>query len=445
MRGLPQGDSLRHLVSSSGVRIATLPLTVLAGFATTRALISYVGIDSYGAISLIIALPALLPWADLGVGSALTTAIAASPDPLHDESIRAVTRKCLVATTASALVIIVISGALAGFGVLDDLLGVQGFSNASLAAWLVLVVFALGVPLSLGYRRLVGLGRNHIAIGLTAAVPVLTLGLVYAAHASGIHSLWFALSSAISSTAAAAGSWMLTRRWVISQRGPKVTTQPETRLRSTALPMLVISVGLPLAFQFDRILISHRAGLTALAMYSVAAQLYTPLWATNQVIGQAMWPFFVRLRITGGEVRRAWFRFLSIFLIASTGFGALYVLLGPYVIGFLTEDRLSVGTVLLVSFAALLVVQSTHLVDGMLLTRPDELRKQAVAVVAMTVLNLGLGWWWAGTSLGATGPVLASVTAVFACQLLPGLVQAARAVEGHGLRLDQRTGPYPSG
>ncbi|MGZ3355758.1 MAG: hypothetical protein ACXVBO_13000, partial [Isosphaeraceae bacterium] len=203
MTGPERPTILRSLGTAALARVGTLPISLFASLLTTRVIVSSVGVDAFGAVALLVSLPLLFPWADLGVGSALTTAIAHSNDPREDPNVSAVTRRCLKTTCLSALIVSVAAIILSLTGTLSLLLGMRSFPDANRSGALVICIFAVGIPLSLGFRRLVGLGRNHLSIILTGAAPIAGLILVWAVATAGASPLAFAVATPLANTGAA--------------------------------------------------------------------------------------------------------------------------------------------------------------------------------------------------------------------------------------------------
>jgi hypothetical protein len=119
-------------------------------------------------------------------------------------------------------------------------------------------------------------------------------------------------------------------------------------------------------------------------------------------------------------------------------FAVSFLLLAGPIIEWMSNGTATPELPLLASFAALLVVQSLHVGSGILLITPAQLRFQAVCVVALVLANLPLSWVLAPV-LGPTGPVLASVVTVAACQLVPGVIAAHRATSDRGARSGWRS------
>lgn len=195
---------------------------------------------------------------------------------------------------------------------------------------------------------------------------------------------------------------------------------PGSAISATAVPMFVVMIGLPLALQSDRIVLSHRVAPAGLSEYSYVAQLYTPIWSVISVAGLALWPHFAAGNLTAGALRKSWLTGVAVLSAAGVVAAAAFLLLSPFAVQWMSAGTARAGWSLLLAFAALLVVQSVHLTTGIMLISPEKLRFQAFCVVALVVANLPLSWVLAGR-LGPAGAGLASAITVAVCQLIPGV------------------------
>src|SRR3954470_14451728 len=86
-------SDLRPVVASGLFPALLLPLAAVLNLVETAILVGAVGPGSYGAVLLVGTIFQLLPFADLGVGAAVTRAIAASPYPASDWHVAKVMRR----------------------------------------------------------------------------------------------------------------------------------------------------------------------------------------------------------------------------------------------------------------------------------------------------------------------------------------------------------------
>ncbi|MGO4441822.1 lipopolysaccharide biosynthesis protein [Mycobacterium sp. 2YAF39] len=424
----------RLLLVSGGARLIVLPVTALAQVLVARIITSAVGIEQFGVVMLVATLSMpLAQAADLGAGPAVSTA-RAQVDESGEEQFRRTMLTAMRATLLSAAVLCLAAVVLALLNAWPSLLGVHGVQfgrGLDVAAALTLVTFAIGIPFSLGANVLRGSGRMHQATVLAAVSAPVSLALTVGLYLLHAPTLAYALAIPIGGLVSLMCGALAVRRTdagfvkgLLSQvfRRDRFPGMP---IWATAAPWIVVQLGLPLALYSDRIVLSHRVDLTSLSNYSYAAQLYLPLESVVVVAALALWPHFAVEKQTTATRRKTWLTSLAILgaagVIAAIGF----VLLSPFVIGWMSTGAATPPTSLLAAFGLLLVVQSLHVSQGIMLITPKGLRFQAVCVVALVVTNLPLSWVLAPI-LGPAGPVLASALTVAVCQLIPGLIVANR-------------------
>lgn len=425
----------RLLLASGGARVIVLPLTGLSHLVIARLITSAAGLDQFGVVMLVATLSQPLTFADLGAGAAVATARAQVPET-GAEQFRRKTLTAIRVTLCSAGVLGVAAIVLGLLNAWPLLLGVhsaQFGKGLDVATVLTLLTFAVGLPFSLGSHILRGSGRMHQAVLLAGLSAPAALGLTAALHVSHAPPLAYALPIPLGGLLSFVFGAMIVRRTDASIiKGIVGQVFQPRRFRglsisAIAAPWVVVSMGLPIALQSDRIVLSHRVALTGLANYSYAAQLYQPIQSVVAVAALALWPHFAVENQMAATLRKTWLTGLAILGAAGALAAIGFVLLSPYVIGWMSAEAATPPRSLLVAFAALLIVQSLHATTGMMLISPSGLRFQAVCMVALVVTNLPLSWMLAPV-LGPSGPVVASALTVAACQLVPGIIFANRAI-----------------
>lgn len=409
------------LLGSFAVRVLTLPLSAVFGLITTSIVVEAVGAESFGYVALIGTVFLLLPFADLGVGASVVNAFATKDRDVAVSVLAACTRVLLVVAVCLA-----VTGCLLGANeVGTTALGVPDSHDSRLALTLCVAVFAFSVPFGLGQRILLGVGKNAYVVGLSAIGPLGALAVCWLMIELGVRSIvlsvafpvGLALSSVITFFVSLCITRVSVRMWVrstFSRRPPGSVFS----VSDTAIPMFVISVGLPIALQSDRLIIAHQSTPADLAAYSVAAQLYAPLWAIASTTAMPLWPRFARLRSSPDRARNLWRTAQVSFLLLSIVAGVCYFAVGPQITHLVGDAEVLAPPTLYLAFGFLLVAQTTHLPNGMLLTNGAGLSFQAACVIVMVVLNIALSIYLT-PRLGAAGPVVASAAAVFLLQSLP--------------------------
>lgn len=201
--------------------------------------------------------------------------------------------------------------------------------------------------------------------------------------------------------------------------------RPGGRIAHLAGPMMVITAALPIAFQSDRLLLSHLSSLGQVAVYSVGSQLYGALLGLVGAAGMSLWPILARRRAQQPVLRHELIRLSTVFALVGFILAIVVVATGPWVAYFVSNGEIELGYGVLVAFGLLLVVQASWFPTGMLFTDRDGLRFQAVAAVVMVVINISLSALLA-YRVGAVGPIIGFVVAMVIAMWVPGVWRALR-------------------
>ena len=429
------GSIGRVLVAAGGARLLVLPVTGLANLVIARLITQAVGIDHFGVVMLVATLSQLLMFADIGAGAAVATARAQLDGAEDTDHFRGTMLTAVRTTLVSAAVLGTGAGLLGALGAWPWLLGSTGqglASNLNVSAVLALSAFAVALPFALGEAVLRGGGRTHEAVLLQGIAPPTALLLTAVFTHLGAPPLAYALvlplGALVSAMCCAVRAWTVDTSSVrgLLRAVLRPRRYPGRPIAATAAPMFVVMIGLPIALQSDRLIISHRLDAQSLSDYSYASQLYIPLWSVVSVAALALWPHFATGSGGRAALCRGWLTGLAILSAAGVLIAGCYLLFAPFLIGWMSDGQGTPTWSLLIAFAALMVVQCVHVTTGILLIAPDKLRFQAVCVVALVITNLPLSWVLTPT-LGAAGPVYASAITVLICQLIPGVIVAAHA------------------
>lgn len=432
----PQSRSIgRVLVAAGGARLLVLPLTGLCNLAIARMVTQAVGVDQFGIVMLVATLSQLLMFADLGTGAAVATARAQLDGAESPDHFRGTLLTAVRTTLVSAAALGMVAALLGLFGAWPWLLGFSGeglSSSLNVSAVLALSAFAVALPFALGEAVLRGGGRMHEAVLLLGISPpaALVLTIVFSRLQAPplAYALVLPLGALIAAACCALRAWSVDAATVrgLLRAVLRPRRYPGRPIASTAVPMFVVMVGLPIALQSDRVIIAHRLDPLELANYSYASQLYIPLWSVASTAAVALWPHFA----TGGDdraaLRRGWLTGLAILSGLGVTLAVAYLLFAGFLIDWMSDGQGSPSRSLLMAFAALIVVQCVHVTQGILLIAPDKLRFQAGCVIALVITNIPLSWVLTPT-FGAAGPVYASAVTVLVCQLIPGVIVAAHS------------------
>lgn len=411
------------MARSGGVRLLVLPVSAVLGIVVTRLIVENYGEAAFAQYGLLVGIGALLPFADLGMSAAVMNAVGGSESPRTDEHVRRVLVTAVRVLIGSTAVLLLVAAGITVAGLWPTLLGDGLMPGAGpLAAGACLALIALAMPLGIGQRVLSGLGRNHVSIAVLGFQTPLVLAVLAVL-------LWIDLPVGpavavipYATTLLLAGCCTLVAARLLRpaardvlRRVRHLRTERGAQVLDVAWPMLVQMIALPIAMQTDRIVLSHRAGTQELAEYNLASQMFTPIWAVVSAAGVTLWPVFARARARGRD--RSPFPMAAAFGAAAAVMALGVALASPLLSELATGGAITLGPLVVVTFAVLMVVQAVKYPLGMFMTDARGLRFQAMTIVCALPVNVALSWSLA-EPLGAAGPVIGSVVGVTCSQVL---------------------------
>ncbi|WP_442903346.1 lipopolysaccharide biosynthesis protein [Gordonia sp. 135] len=412
---------------SAGARVLVLPISGVCSLATTAVAIDYGGIDSYAAISVVLAIALLLPFADLGLGAGVINAYSDGRGPDDRRDLLASTVRLLVLSASLLVVAAILVSVFVSwsrlFGFSEEPPTPSGIEGAIVLA---VVIFAISVPLGVGQRILIGIGKNHYVVFAGAITSVVTLLVVVVVSVAGLPSAFMAVAAAVGVLVSSLVMLRLAWSSIDLRFADLIDRRRRARgVLSLGAYMLCVSCFLAILFQSGRLIISHLCDDYQLASYSIAMQLYLPAVSILGSAGFALWPMFAGRRgraSTGGVSQVSFTKLVGIMVaLGSAGCIALVFVLplvSRVVSGHSVDPPLSLG----LGVGALLVAQSAQVVPGMYLTDLAGMRFQAVCAILAATSAVLLGVYVAGP-FGATGVVFATAAAVFLFQAAPSTVR----------------------
>ena len=324
---------------------------------------------------------------------------------------------------ASALIIATIGVVIGLSGLWPTLLGSKLMDGGGVTATLCLLVYAAALPLSVGQRVVVGMGRAATQVISQGVVsPALTcmllLAVVTRLEAGNAVSVMSYAANTLVSIMCVVVAWRATRPLLADAMRdvPRLRQVRGVRIVDTAGPSLVQSLIIPIAFQTDRLLLSHLGGGQTLAQYNLAAQLFNMLTQTIAVTGVAMWPHFAKAR-ADSRVESP-FGAAGTFATMGGALGLAMALAAPWAAHVISSGKVVLPLALLAANVANVVVEAAKQPLGMYMTDPRGLRAQMLPIIILVPMNLALSWALIAP-LGAAGPIAGSVIAVIVCQLVP--------------------------
>lgn len=429
----------RDLFGSLSARLIVLPVGGIATILGSRIVVQATGTEGFAWFSLLVSLPLLIPISDFGIGAALTDVVAL--DGITTTRFWMTFKKVmrmllLICCVASAL-----AGLFSALGLWSRILGLPASPSTEIVCGAISIFSALGIPLGAAQRILLSLGKQALS------TVVLGLGGVWSLIATWLVALsgsteFVAFAAAYASGPLAAQlllAAVVGRRLYRLDRDDPSESQPtdSVGVRTVAVPMAIIGLALPLAYQSDRSLLAHVSTAEQLAAYSLVALLYTPLLSILSVGGQTLWPIFMSRR-QAGRIRELYWRAFGIFSALGLVLAAGLVVLGPLVSRIVGKDAkgFSAPGSTYFLFSVLLLVFALHTANGMLLMDRRGRSIQAVGSIAMLIVKLPVAVLL-GSQFGADGVIVSTLVAVTLCLVIPASLVVRRYLRSPGRHLVQ--------
>lgn len=409
-----------------GARALTMVISLVCGVITTRMILGETDIQHYALYSLLITIPSLLTFTDLGSGAVLVNAVATSDDIRTDRKLRlqitSVGRVLLMFATG----LMVINTVLLVTGGWRVLFGDAGsIPGASLAAFLCITLFSLSITLGVWFRILLGQRRNHLVILVQGMISPVTLGGVWLMLTFGGRDFdsYLAIASyGASLFSAIVGFLLVTRstsplipdslRMVLRWR-----RVPGVRVMDVGWPMLAQMVTYPIAVGSQRYVLAQFGTPVDVAEYGVAGQVFFALNGLVMAAGVALWPQFARLRHKG-ELRRGPYLLSVIFAgaIAAATFMVWFV--APWLFEFITQGELEVRTLTILAFGCMIMLTAAVYPLGMFIMDKPGIRFQVIPTLAMAAVSIVLSIVLTPL-IGIVGPLIGVSFALIVCQIIP--------------------------
>ena len=381
-------------IRAAAARGFTLPLQAVASIATAGILIRHYGAESYAEYALIVSLVAVLPFADLGIGASVVNATSDMSSPLQREQATAVVTAALRALILVAAVASFIAFVITLSIGWSSLLGNTFDSTGNASVFLCIALFSCTLPISLGQRVALGIGANDKQLLLQAIQPILTLCLALVCVTTSatiqVAFMCFFVSylASMCLIAAAADRWSggLIRAAFAQLLRRRSSQRLNVSIFSTALPMCVIYIGLPLVLQTHRLMLSHFGTSSDVAQYSLAAQMFLPVIAVISAASTSLWSIFARERSmqAAGIAHRKTnpMRYSAYMAAAALALCAGVTAIAPAIAPLISDHQISVDFSLGLSFSVFVVAQAAQIPLGVYLTSVPGLRLQAVTTLA---------------------------------------------------------------
>ena len=268
----------------------------------TPAIIEHVGLESYGIWALVLATVGLLGLMDFGLSTSAVKYVGERTGQGDDAGRNRVLSALLTVYTIISILILIVSATTAfapsGAG------NVEYGPDRRILMLAVGCTVAAGLYLSLFRAALAGTGRMYLANYGEMAMTMLYVGLTLLALERGYGLAGLAFALVASTTAGAAGLWLIARRRIPSLR-LTITLGPWGELRrvlSFSVWAFVANAALLTILRMDPLIIGAWLPLTAVAVYSVAGRIAEYLLLLNKQFSNALMPLVSQAHGRGDAV-----------------------------------------------------------------------------------------------------------------------------------------------
>ncbi|GAA2091252.1 hypothetical protein GCM10009840_33090 [Pseudolysinimonas kribbensis] len=419
---------------STAARVLTMCVSLVCGVLSARLVIGEAGVGPYALLSLLVALPSLISFSDLGAGAVVVNAAATSPDIRSDARLTGLVTTVVRVTLLFAGTVALVDLALFVTGGWHLVLGsAAAVPGAETAAFVCVLIFCVSISMGVWQRILLGLGRNPIVILLQGMISPLSLLIVWLLLDAGTSSVraFLALGTFLATLVVALCGVVVADRFsnpLLRTAARRVLWRrryPGARVMDVGWPMFAQLLAAPLSLALPRYILAQTASHQELAQYALAGQVFFAVQALIGAAGVTLWPAFARARAAGGVTRGGPFLLSGLFAVAAAAVTAIMVVIGPWFFSIVSKDEVTVGIPIVLAFGAMTVVQAALYPLGMFIMDKPGIRFQVapalLAAASTVVLSV-----FAAPAWGVVGPLLSNAVSVLIIQVIPFAVYIRR-------------------
>jgi O-antigen/teichoic acid export membrane protein len=412
-----------------GARLVTMAISLVCGVISARLVLGEAGVATYALMALLIAIPTLISFTDLGAGAVVVNSVATSDDLQNDElllrQVLSVSR--VIAGFAGA--VLVLNTVLSVTGGWKLVLGSTAtVPNATAAASVCMLIFCLTISLGVWQRILLGLGKNPLIILLQGIISPFSLLLVVLtlrfgpAWATSFLALATFTATLLTAALGMALADRLTRPLMrtVAKRVLFPRRFPGARVMHVGWPMFAQLLVGPLAFALPRFILANSADQTTVAQHALGAQVFFALQALIMAGATSLWPMFAKARAKG-TIARGPYRLSAAFVgivIAATAF---VLVIRPWFFSVMSNGVVDVPARLVIAFGLMVAVQAVLYPLGMFIMDEKGIRFQVLPALSSAAATVALTVALA-PHLGAAAPPVANAVAAVTLQVIPFII-----------------------
>lgn len=405
------------IFKTTSVNAVAKIVTAIVQLAMVPIALGYLGSELYGIWMSIAALVAFLQFTDLGVGNALISLVGQAPaSQKHSVAKHLLLRGLVIVSALSLLVGTLGLLAISALPWAEWLnIASSAVSQANFAAQAAIVMFCLGLTLSLVQQVRLGLLEGHLSACYQIAGQLLNLGFLYLATTFGASLAELIVSSMVGLQLMQLANLLALLKKLQTQAQkakPSTNTLSLREILGESAPFLIIQIMGLFAVQADILIVSHYLGSEAVATYSVTQRLFGMPELMIWVFLISLWPAYANAKAEADWrwVQNTFNKSVRHLLLLNGLIALLLLLAGNELIGVWTREAISPGGALLAGMAAMVVVTTWSANLMALMNGLGMAKLQAGTVVVFGLINLALSIYFT-ILLGISGPIWGTVVA----------------------------------
>jgi O-antigen/teichoic acid export membrane protein len=440
----PEGRSHerhRRALLTAMASVFAKAVSILVQFISVPLTIRYLGKERYGLWMTIGSLVSMLGFLDLGVGAGLVGALA-DADGKQDRGLaRRYVTAAVVTLSAVAVVLLLIVGAASPWLPWPRILNVDAptvVRDGARATIVLLVCFALGMPLSIVQRVQAGLQEGFASSLWASVASLLTLaGVLLAAHyQAGL--AWLVVATAglpLVALLANAAEVFLLRRPYLRPKLSELDRAAVRRIMRQGLMFFVIQIAMVVGYNSDNIVINQILGPEQVTQFAVPMRLFGFIVVLMQMALGPLWAAYGEAAARGDAawVRRTFNRSLKLSILVSVAPALFLLTFGKPIVQIWTRGEVTPSLALLIALASWAIVMSVCTAQAMFMNGLHVVRLQMICCSIMAVVNIAVSivlTKWIGVSGVAFGTVVAQTL----CVMIPYFLFVPKVLHEVGAR-----------
>lgn len=418
----PGADSRQRQALLSGlVAVAAKGSTLVTSLLSLPLTAQYLGTERFGIWLILSTAMTWVALADLGLSNslinAIATALAQADRPGAQRSVATACFSLLALGLGLLLLTLGLNPWLPWERLLGDRLSPLVAQEAHRAIAVVLVLFALRIPLSLPRAIYAACQQSHIPQAWAGLTGLISLLLLAVAQGWGGDLPWL-LAVFFGATLLGElvlGVVLFTRHhpWLRPRLG-QYHLPTLGQLCGLGAQFWIAQVAAICIFQTDLLIVTNLFGVAAVASYGLLLRLFTLIETVSSAFTAPLWPAYsdAAARSDWPWVERTLKRSLMVSLIWSLGNGLALVALTPWILRQWLGPSVSVPPELPWCFLLTYVLLCTGQCIGVLVNGLGRLKVQTWTAPLIALANFGLSVVW-GQAIGAAGVTLATALCIF--------------------------------